>query len=734
MTSIFKLLLLKYECMNVLRVFVFSVLLLSLIGVGNVVAADVTADGDLRPGQSTTIDVTVTTTAEQSNVSVGLDLASSTGATLSKDSLSYGSVDGSATQTVQVTTPLSEKDSASLQLSYTSDSESKTNIVQLTNKGKEFFSVTDTTFNSPIGDPGYTEVSVENVSSEQYSNARVQFDTSKSPITIPEDQQTIYLGEVSKNEQKDFKVQTTVSDNVSSNSSYQLTSTLVFDTVSGSEVKEPLYIEIQPKEKQQITASVENSDVSVGGTGITEIELENTKEKDLSNVFVTLETMSSDVTVSESNSTDITVGDLDAGEKRNISVVTGFTDDAVEDVEYKITSTIEYDYDSSDLSNSESSTFTIQPTGTESDIVQVEDQNAPVGGSGTVSFKFTNSTDEDIEDIDLTVQSNNPKVSFDGNTKSTQSFSNLDSTNSITFTEDISFTESASASSNYSVTVTAEYEYENINKTITQDQSLLLTPLSEQNVDISLDNAISVTEGDEFDLPVKLTNTGPKDVEDIEFTITSRNDITVKRDTFAKSNLSVGETHTFNVPVDAPLDSETLQQEFDTSVTYEASDASQSVSEVLQLQLNELESEFSVRTNTESTVSTGSSEVITIQVTNQLDKPVSNVDAEFSASSPLSVVDSSAYLSKIESGETVNLNVNVEADSGATPNPYPLDLDFQYDNSKGNAQLSEVYSVQVNVSESENQLPIIPGIIILIIVLSGGFGYYYRNTIRSIIQ
>ena len=82
--------------MNVLRVLVLSLLLISIFGVGNVVAADVTAEGELRSGQSTDIDVTVTTTSAQNNISVGLDLENSTSSTLSTDSLSYGSVDGSA--------------------------------------------------------------------------------------------------------------------------------------------------------------------------------------------------------------------------------------------------------------------------------------------------------------------------------------------------------------------------------------------------------------------------------------------------------------------------------------------------------------------------------------------------------------------------------------------------------------------------------------------------------------
>ena len=720
--------------MNTIRVLTFALCFLCIFSVGQVAAADLTATGELRSGQTTDIDVTVTTGSEQTNVAVGLDLSNNTGATLSTNSLSYGTVDGTETKTVQVSTPLSEKDSASLKLTYTSDSETTEEIVQLSNTGKEYFSVINSNFDTPLGDPGYTEITVENVTSKQYSNARIVFDTEETPISIPQEQKTVYLGEISNNEQKTVNVETTVSENASSGFTYQLPSTIKFTDSKGTSVEEPLYVDIEPTEQKQVTTTIADSDIPIGGNGIVELEIQNTKNKDLSNTSLTVESNSTDLRFSDSDTKQVTIGELDSGEQKTVSLTASFSETAVEDFEYQVKSTIDFEYQDSSLNGSDTTTATITPTEKMENPLTIQDQTTPVGGSGSATFTFTNTNTVAIEDVQITLQSNNSKVAFDGQQTSTRSFERVAANESVTFTDEISFTESASSESNYTINATTQYNFQDINQNSTESHSLLVTPLSEQNVDIYLSENASVTEGDDVDLPVIIENTGPRNIEDIEFTITARNDSTVKQNTFSVADITEGEARTVQVPIETPIQSETLQQEFDTTVTYTYPELEtpNSVSEIITVNVTELDGEFDVTTTNTPNVPTGSSEVITIQVTNQLSNPVSNVDAEFSASSPVSVTDSSAYVSEIESGETVNLNIEVEADGSATPNPYPVDVDFQYDNTDGNAQLSEVYSIQVNIIDSTSQSPFMSPFFILgaLLTITGGIAYYYRKTLK----
>lgn len=722
--------------MKLLRIVFITIFLLSIVSIGQVSAANITAEGELRPGQTTDLDVTVTTSTEQTNFSVELDIANSTTATLSSDSISFGTVDGSKTETIQISTPLSEKDPTSVELNYNSDSESGSEIIQLSNAGKQYFKVVNTNFDAPIGDPGNTEITIENVSSQRYSNARVTFDTSESPISIPDDQKTVYLGEVSANAQETFTIESTVSENANSNSTYQLSTEVTMTTASGSTIKEPLYVELKPTEREKIKATIEDTTTSVGGSGIVEIDIENSKDRDLSNVSVNLTSLSEDLQFSNSSSKTITVGDINAGESETISVTASFSETSVEEYEYQIESNIEYTYEESDLDGSDMTTLNINPEESTESLVQLDTQNIPVGGNGTATFTFTNTKSSSIEDIQVTLQTENQKVSFGEQSTTSQSFDQLDPGESITFTEDIEFTDSASVSSNYSITSNTQYSYTDINEELTEDSSILIQPISEQNVNISISTEESFTEGTSFDLPVVVENTGPKDIEKVEFTINPRNDTTVKRNVFSLGSIQNGESRVVQVPVETPLQSETLEQEFNSTVEYEYTnlDTPNSVSEVLQLRLNELDSEFKVTTKDTASISKGASEVITIQVTNQLNEPVTNVDSEFSASSPLSISDSNAYVREIKSGETVEMNVNVSASSGATVNPYPLDVDFQYDNSDGNAQLSEVYSLQVNVTDSEDQSFIIPVIIGVVISIILGLGVYYRDPLKQKIK
>jgi len=87
------------------------------------------------------------------------------------------------------------------------------------------------------------------------------------------------------------------------------------------------------------------------------------------------------------------------------------------------------------------------------------------------------------------------------------------------------------------------------------------------------------------------------------------------------------------------------------------------------------------------------------------------VSAQLFADSPISTTDKRAYVDSLAPGDTAELTFGIAAD-GALPKAYPMSVDFEYENGDGETELSDTYSIAVQVSERESSgLPIVEGLI-----------------------
>ena len=126
----------------------------------------------------------------------------------------------------------------------------------------------------------------------------------------------------------------------------------------------------------------------------------------------------------------------------------------------------------------------------------------------------------------------------------------------------------------------------------------------------------------------------------------------------------------------------------------------------------------------------GSSGTLTLAVTNNLERPVSDVSAKLFLDAPLSSSNDEAFIAALAPGETQNVKFALAVDSGALgEKTYPAKVDFRYETEEGDSQISDTYQVPVTVTEPTDQglpLPLIGGVVAVLAVLAG-IGYYLRN-------
>jgi sialidase-1 len=176
-------------------------------------------------------------------------------------------------------------------------------------------------------------------------------------------------------------------------------------------------------------------------------------------------------------------------------------------------------------------------------------------------------------------------------------------------------------------------------------------------------------------------------------------------------------------------EAEAIPRNFDMSVAYRNEENEQRLFEDVAVTADVAESRDAFLVDVEGDeVVAGSEALINVTVTNNLDEPVSDVEAKLFTDSPLGGGDNDGYIESLAPGETATVSFRVSADAGATPRIYPLQMDFRYDDAEGTSKLSDTYRTAVDVTAAESGGPpwlLVGGLVVL--VAAGGAALYRRR-------
>lgn len=590
--------------------------------------------------------------------------------------------------------------------------------------------IVDNTSDIAVNETGVVNIDIKNRGELKGENITAFFNSKNTDVNVLTD--SVNVRDLESEDSKDIEIKVKILDSADEGNEYTIKSNISFTDSEGIEYNSKENISVIPESERVIDVDIDESANPIGDNGETTINIENKNDIDLKNSKLIITSPQSELQINNQEKWSRYVGDIETNDDLNIDIPTQFTDGAIKDVDYKLDVVLNYSKDN--VTNSIYSNISLTPDEERDISLDITDGILPVGGYGSMELELENKNDIDMNSISVNLRSKNSDLSISGQNRleSRYRLDNLQNEESTTFTVLGILSSNAIEDAKYPVEATISYEDNNeIKNTITKEIEFIAD--EEQKVSTSIDEG-DLSEGMDDSIDIKTTNEGPKDVQDININIQTRNDLIVKTTKYNIENIKSGETDTSSIPVEVPLNTNTLNQEIDIVVDYTYDDIPHSVSSssIEKFKLEELSKEFDISVINNSEVARGGESVIQINVTNNRDERISNVDAEFSANSPLSISDSSSYISSLDSGESAVVNVTTSVSSDATVNSYPLDLDFQYDDKNGNTRLSEVYSVQVNVIESDSGLPL--GIIGVGLVIVIGSVYYNRNRLQKYIS
>lgn len=237
--------------------------------------------------------------------------------------------------------------------------------------------------------------------------------------------------------------------------------------------------------------------------------------------------------------------------------------------------------------------------------------------------------------------------------------------------------------------------------------------------------------GEDGDLVGTVTNTGPESVRSIvvEFTDESET-ITPVESQYAVGSLDSGESAQFRLPLEVSDESEAIPKALDLAVRYRNDQNElRTYEEVNALaDVGERRDEFLVSVQ-DRDIQAGSSILIDVEVTNNLDEEVSDIEAKLFTSDPLDSEDDEGYAASLAPGESTTITFEVNAEGGAVTKTHPISMDFRYDDADGRSQVSDTTRVAMQVTESQDSglpLPLIGGIVI-VVAIAGGLLYRNRD-------
>ncbi len=386
------------------------------------------------------------------------------------------------------------------------------------------------------------------------------------------------------------------------------------------------------------------------------------------------------------------------------------------DVDRSITRTIEIEVD-------DDAQFRLHNTTTD----------AQIGDRGTLTTEIENIGNEPARDVSVALESASGGFVFGETTADTARVDRLDPGETAELTYDVAVPDDT-AQRQYGLAGVVEYQSPDGYSRVDQSISTGVVPEPKQRFALT-DVESELRVGEDGDITGVVTNVGPRDAENvvIQYTDQSQNVVPIET-SVSVGSLPAGESASFRLPVDVGGEAEPVQRAVDVAVQYRTADLERRLYEDTELLVDvdpEREQFILEVDDDDRAISAGETEQITVDVTNNLDEPVTDVEARLFADDPLDSGDDEAYVESLEPGETTTIQFELEAESGAVEKTHPISFDFRYDDADGTSQLSDTVRVPIDVSAAEERTSLAlwgtVGVVAVIVIVGVAYGLRRRS-------
>ena len=343
-----------------------------------------------------------------------------------------------------------------------------------------------------------------------------------------------------------------------------------------------------------------------------------------------------------------------------------------------------------DIVIDDSARFELRDAGTE----------AQIGDDGPMTVEVENIGGEPAEDLTVELASASGRVQFGGSNTEVASLGSLEPGETALIDYEIGFGADASVRE-YPLDATVTFENpEGINEEY--ETRFNLTPQAQQTFEIkNVESTLRV--GEEGNLIGTVQNTGPVTANSVvvRYHSDAANLVPIESE-FAVGTLAPSESAEFRLPIEVTREAEALPRSVDLSVQYRNLDnerrAYQKVDALAEV--DQRRDRFLVSIE-DKELAAGESRRLEVEVTNNLNQPVTDVDARLFTEDPLNSDTDEGYIESLAPGESTTIVFELNAGGSATAKTYPISFDFQYNDADGRSKLSDTSQVAMTITESE---------------------------------
>jgi hypothetical protein len=468
-----------------------------------------------------------------------------------------------------------------------------------------------------------------------------------------------------------------------------------------------------------------------GDTGQLDITVENTGTQTATDATATLTSQTEGLYFgspeNRSPSTRVFISDLTPGERRDISVKVGASDELSRGA-YPVGVQVDYENENGVIERSDSVTAGVV-VGPERRFAlrNVTTENLQVGQSGaTVTAELVNVGEAPASDAVLRLASQGAVTA----TAPESAVGTMEPGESRRVRFVVSVSPEAEPGSRV---LTFVPEFENADAEVRTADTIRQSVLVSRGISFTVENietdGLRVSEAN-VNVTGQVRNTGNTTARNAVVRLSSGTAVQITGAESAVGDLSPGETRPVNFRVAVPEDAEPGTRSLTFGVEYENQngDLKQNLSPIRRpVEVGPERDQFVVENINTSLTAGGSSEVI-VTVQNNGDTPVGDTTMRLFVNDPLSSSDNSAFLGTIEPGERKQATFQLSAGGSAISKEYQGAVEVRYEDRTGDSQLADGISVGIPVAESSGGLPLpFIGLGIGMVLLGGGLFIYRRR-------
>ncbi|MFP4625847.1 MAG: COG1361 S-layer family protein [Natronomonas sp.] len=355
---------------------------------------------------------------------------------------------------------------------------------------------------------------------------------------------------------------------------------------------------------------------------------------------------------------------------------------------------------------------------------------ATVGDSGSMAVDIENVGADTARNVTIALESKNARLRFGESRSESAGLDRLEPGETATLEYDISVDDRASVRP---YPIESQVTYRDSNGVGGHDASpdIHVVPNPEQRFRID-DVESTLRVGEDGYVAGVVTNSGPHTVRSVvvEFATESTTATPIET-SYAVGSVESGQSRTFRLPVAMSDEAEPISREFDLVVRYRnlENEARMYDDVSVAVPIEERRDEFLVE-STSHEIPSGSTAVLPVEVTNNLDETVTDVEPKLFGDGPIEATDDSAYIPRLDPGETTTVHFEVAVDDDSVSKPYAGTIDVRYDDADGTSRISGTHRTAITVVGNEDTSTgriLALGLVLVLAIVIGAVVYRRRN-------